>query len=368
MTTSSHGGINQMRGTFARRSGIVLVALALTVMTAGTAFAASSTAASSKLKPATLNASGATFPLGFYQVAIGDFKQAQKSVSINYGGGGSGKGRQEFTDKIVEFAGTDAVFKPEDAAKVTAPFFYFPTVAAPITVSYNLEGVERLNLSADTIANIFQRKIKTWDDAAIKADNPKAKLPSTAITVARRSDSSGTTENFTTFLTKAAPTTWTLGKGSTVAWPSDTTGASGNAGVAKVVSDTDGAIGYVDFSDAVATGLTFANVKNAAGKFITPTSAAASLALEGATVNADLTYDPINASGAKAYPITAPTWLLVYKTQTDAAKGAALKGFLNFLYKEGQVLAPQVDYSPLSKGLLKQAKAQVNQIVVPAAS
>jgi phosphate transport system substrate-binding protein len=356
-----------MRGSIARRCGIVLVALAVSMTAAGTAFAAS-TSSPKTLKSATLNASGATFPLGFYQVAIGDFKKAQKSVSINYGGGGSGKGRQDFTDKIVDFAGTDAVFKPEDAAKVSAPFLYFPTVAAPITVSYNLEGVEGLNLSADTIAKIFQRQITKWDDAAIKDENPKAKLPSTSITVARRSDSSGTTENFTTFLTKAAPSTWTLGKGSTVAWPSDTQGASGNSGVAKIVSDTDGAIGYVDFSDATAVGLTFANVKNAAGKYITPTAESASLALEGATVNPDLTYDPINASGAKAYPITAPTWLLVYTTQTDAAKGAAIKGFLNFIYKEGQVLAPQVDYSPLSKGLLQQAKAQVNKIVVPAAS
>ena len=352
-----------MRGTFARRCGIVLVALALSVTAAGTAFAANDGAAPKKLSPATLNASGATFPLGFYQVAIGEFKQVQKPVTINYGGGGSGKGRQDFTDKIVDFAGTDAVFKPEDAAKVTAPFYYFPTVAAPITVSYNLEGV-KLNLSADTIAKIFQREITTWDDAAIKADNPKAKLPSTDITVAHRSESSGTTENFTTFLTKAAPTTWTLGKGSTVPWPSATQGATGNAGVAKIVSDVDGAVGYVDYSDATAVGLTFANVENAAGKFIAPTTAGASLALEGATVNPDLTYDPLNASGAKAYPITAPTWLLVYQTQTDAAKGNALKAFLNFIYSDGQTLAPSVDYAPLSKGLLKQAKAQVNKITV----
>jgi len=358
-----------MRGTLTRTCGIVLVALGLSVTTAATAVAASDSSSSKKLAPATLNASGATFPLGFYQVSIGAFKQKDKAVTINYGGGGSGKGRQDFTDKIVDFAGTDAVFKPDDAAKVTAPFFYFPTVAAPITVSYNVPGVKGLNLSADTVAKIFQRQITKWDDPAIKAENPKAKLPSTAITVARRSDSSGTTENFTTWLTKAAtPGVWTLGKGSTVPWPSDTQGASGNAGVSKIVSDTEGAIGYVDFSDAQAVGLTFANVKNAAGNYITPTTASASLALEGATVNPDLTYDPLNASGAKAYPITAPTWLLVYQNQTDAAKGNAIKAFLDFVYSDGQALAPSVDYAPLSKGLLKQAKAQVKKITVPASS
>ena len=120
-------------------------------------------------------------------------------------------------------------------------------------MSYNLSGVKGLKLSADTIAKIFQGKITTWDDAAIKADNPKAKLPSTTITVVHRSDSSGTTANFTNFLTKAAPSAWTLGTGSTVSWPSGTQGATGNSGVAKLVKSTDGAIGYVDFSDAQAS-------------------------------------------------------------------------------------------------------------------
>jgi phosphate transport system substrate-binding protein len=227
-------------------------------------------------------------------------------------------------------------------------------------------GVSKLNLSADTIAKIFQAQITKWNDAAIKAENPKAKLPSTTITVVHRSDSSGTTANFTNFLTKAAPSVWTIGTGSTVSWPASTQGGAQNTGVATLVKSTDGAIGYVDFSDATASDLTFASVKNSTGKYIAPSIESASAAANGASINADLTYDPINSDGATAYPITSPTWIMVYTTQSDANKGAAIKGFLNYIYSDGQQLATSVDYAPLPKGLLKQAKAQVKEIVVPA--
>ena len=237
---------------------------------------------------------------------------------------------------------------------------------APITVSYNVSGVSNLKLSGDTVAKIFEGQITTWNDATIKTDNPTAKLPSTKITVVHRSDSSGTTANFTSFLNKAAAGTWTLGTGSTVSWPSGTQGATGNSGVASLVKSTDGAVGYVDFSDANASDLTFASIKNASGKFVKPNLASAAGAAQGATVNPDLTYDPINATGPLAYPITSPTWILVYENQTDANKGAAIKAFLNYIYKEGQKLASSVDYAPLPKALLKQARAQVSKIVVPA--
>ena len=351
-----------MRRSLVRRCGLVLAALALPILLIGTG-ASATTPAAAKLSSATLNGDGSTFQLGFNQVVIGAFKQKQKAVTINYQGNGSGAGRTDFVNGVVDWAGTDAAYKSTDP-QPPKPFFYFPTVVAPITVSYNLSGV-KLNLSADTIGKIFSGAITTWNDAAIKADNPKAKLPSTTITVVHRSDSSGTTANFTSFLTKAAPSSWTLGSGSTVSWPSGTQGATGNSGVAKLVKDTDGAVGYVDFSDATASDLTFAAVKNSAGKFIKPTLESAAAAAE-ASVNADLTYDPINSDGAAAYPITSPTWILVYQDQTDGAKGAAMKAFLNFIYADGQTLAPSVDYAALPKGLVKQAKAQVNKISVPA--
>ncbi len=351
-----------MLRSLVRRGGLVLAALALPVALIGTA--AATTPSAAKLSSATINGDGSTFQLGFNQVVIGTFKQQQKAVTINYQGNGSGAGRTDFLNGVVDFAGTDAPYKTTDP-QPPKPFLYFPTVVAPITVSYNLSGVT-LRLSADTAAKIFSGDITTWDDAAIKTDNPKAKLPSTAITVVHRSDSSGTTQNFTSWLTKAAPSSWTLGSSSTVSWPSGTQGATGNSGVAKLVKDTDGAVGYVDFSDANASDLTYASIKNSAGKFVKPTIASASAAAQGASINADLTYDPINSDGAAAYPITSPTWIIAYTDQTDAAKGNALKGWLNFIYGDGQKLASSVDYAPLPKGLVKQAKAQVKTITVPA--
>lgn len=353
-----------MLRSFARRGGIVLAALALPMLLIGNA-ATASTPSAAKLKSATINGSGSTFQYGFDQVVIGGFKQKQPSVTVNYQSVGSGQGRTDFANGVTDFGGTDAPYSAKDP-QPPKPFLYFPTVVAPITVSYNLSGVKGLQLSGDTIAKIFEAQITTWNDPAIKAENPKVKLPSTTITVAHRSDGSGTTANFTLFLTKAAPTTWTLGTGSTVAWPASTQGGNGNTGVANIVKTTDGAIGYVDLSDATASDLQVAKVKNASGKYTLPTLAGASAAAAGATVNANLTYDPIFAQGPAVYAITSPTWDVVYTTQTDAAKGNALKGFLTYIYTDGQKLASSVNYAPLPKPLLKKALAQVKQIVVPA--
>jgi phosphate transport system substrate-binding protein len=182
--------------------------------------------------------------------------------------------------------------------------------------------------------------------------------------VVHRADGSGTTENFTKFLTAAAPGVWTLGSGSTVTWPSDTQAGQGNPGVGQVVKSTDGAIGYVDFADAKALKLQFASIKNKDGTFVAPTTKAASAALSKAEVKPDLTYNPLDAAGKDAYPITAPTWLLVYKNQTDKAKGDAIKAFLNFVYGQGQKIAPSADYAALPKNLLDKSKAQVKQITV----
>jgi phosphate transport system substrate-binding protein len=252
-----------------------------------------------------------------------------------------------------------------DVSKYKSPFLYFPTVAAPITVSYNLSGVKDLKLDADTLAKIFQRQITTWNDPAIAALNSGVTLPSTAITVAHRSDGSGTTQNFTGYLVAAAPNTWTLKTGATVEWPADTQAGNGNAGVAQIVKSTAGAIGYVDLSDAKASGLQFAQIKNKAGKFVGPTIPGAEAALATAQVNADLTYNPLNADGDAAYPITAPTWLLAYTNQTDKAKGNALKSFLRYTVGPAQDLAKDVDFAKLPPELQKKAQAQIDNIVVP---
>jgi phosphate transport system substrate-binding protein len=314
---------------------------------------------------ATLNASGATFPAAFYEEAIAAYKDRQSGVTINYAGGGSGKGRTDLQEQQVDFAGSDGLVKDEDKPKYKGgEFLYFPTVAAPITVSYNAD-IDELKLSADTIAKIFQGQITNWNDPAIAADNSGTTMPNKPIVVARRSDGSGTTENFTKFLVAAAPTTWTLKSGSTVEWPANTQAAQGNAGVATLVKQTDGAIGYVDYSDAKATGLKFAHVENASGKFVEPTLEATSAALDKATINADLSYNPLNAPGEAAYPIAAPTWILVYKNQTDKAKGEAVKSFLNFVLTDGQEMAAEIDYARLPDSLTQKALDQLDLLVVP---
>ena len=315
---------------------------------------------------ATLNGSGATFPKGFYEVAIGAYKEAQPGVTVNYAGGGSGTGRQNLLDGVVDFAGTDGLVKEEDKPKYKGEFLYLPTVAAPITVSYNLPEARELQLDADTIARIFQRQIRTWNDPAIAALNPGTRLPARDITVARRSDGSGTTENFTKYLAAAAPGTWTLKSGATVEWPGDTQAGNGNQGVAQIVKSTAGAVGYVDLSDAKATGLQLAKVKNRAGKVVAPTLEGATAALAGAKVNPDLTYNPLDAEGAEAYPITAPTWIIAYKNQTDKAKGEALKSFLRFMVTDGQKLAEEVDYAALPDSLRQKALTVIDGIAVPA--
>lgn len=322
----------------------------------------SSTTAAKPLPTATLNGSGATFPQAFYETVISEFKTAQPSVTVTYGGGGSGKGQTDLQAGLVQWAGSDSTVKPEDVSKFKGPFLYFPTVAAPITVSYNLSSVKNLQLSASTLAGIFQNKITTWNDPAIKTDNPKATLPATPITVVHRADGSGTTANFTKYLVAAAGADWTLGTDKVVNWPTGQQAGTANSGVAQIVKGTNGAIGYVDYSDAKAANLVFASIKNKSGSYVAPSLDSATAALAGTTVNADLTYNPLNASGTNAYPITAPTYILVYTTQSDANVATALKGFLNYIYGEGQSLAASVDFAKLPADLLSKAQAQVNDI------
>jgi ABC-type phosphate transport system substrate-binding protein len=170
---------------------------------------------------ATLNGSGSTFQKAFDQVVIEAFTKANSGNTVNYAGGGSGKGKTDLQTKTVDFAGTDSLVKAEDLSSYQGgAILYFPLVSAPITMSYNLSGVDKLQLSADTIAKIFSGGITKWNDAAIAADNPGVTLPDTGITVVHRADASGTTSNFTKYLTLAAPDAWTLGTGDTVNWPS----------------------------------------------------------------------------------------------------------------------------------------------------
>ncbi len=313
----------------------------------------------------TLNASGSTFQAGYQEVAIDKFAKSA-GIKINYGGGGSGKGRKDLADQVVDFAGADSPYKDTDLANNKGgDVLYFPILLGGITLSYNAEGVDKLQLSAETIAKIFQRDIKKWNDPAIVADNPGAKLPDLDIVVAHRSDGSGTTDNFTKYLEKTAASTWKLKSGATVEWPPDTQAGHGNSEVANIVKTTKGAIGYIDLSDAKATGLKYAAVKNQAGKFIEPTAASSSAAGDGIDVKDNLLFSALDSKGDTAYPITYQSWVIVYAKQSDKAKGAALKSYLKYLLTDGQKLLGDLDFAALPKALADKAVAQLDKITIP---
>jgi len=341
-------------------AGAALAAVALSI----TACSSSSTTGSSSGSSlsGTLNGSGSSFQLTFQQTAIQNFRSIQSGMTVNYGGGGSGKGRTDLAGNVVQFAGSDSPIPAAETANFKGKtVLYFPVVIGPITMSYNLSGVSSLKLDAPVIADIFQAKITKWNDPKITALNPGVKLPSTSIVIARRSDSSGTTANFSQFLVDAAPN-WKLGSSSTISWPANSQGGSGNGGVAQIIHSTPGAIGYVDYSDAKAAGLTYASVKNKDGNYVAPSIQSATTAADNATINPDLTFSAIWASGAGSYPITYQSWDLVYQKQSSANTTKMLKAYIGYLVGDGQKLLPGLNYAPLPASLDQKAKAQLDKI------
>jgi phosphate transport system substrate-binding protein len=312
----------------------------------------------------TLNGSGSTFQATFQEAAAQGFKSTQPNVTVNYGGGGSGKGRTDLASGVVNFAGSDSPIPSKEASNFQGKgtVLYFPVVIGPITLSYNLSGVSNLKLDAPTIAKIFQGQIKTWNDPAIKALNSGISLPSTPITLAVRADSSGTTQNFTLFLQDAVGSAWKLGSSSIVSWPSSARAANGNPGVAQVIKSTSGAIGYVDYSTAKASGLTYATIKNKDGNYVAPSPTSASAAAAGVTVASDLTFAAAWGSGAQAYPITYQSWDLVFEKQSNPNDAAMLKAYIGYLLGPGQQLLTQLNYAPLPANVDAMAKAQLDKI------
>jgi phosphate transport system substrate-binding protein len=349
-----------------RSQGVVIAGAALAAMalslTACSSSSSSSGGSSSSSLSGTLNGSGSTFQLTFQQTAIQSFKSVQSGMTVNYGGGGSGKGRTDLASGVVQYAGSDSPIPSAETANFKGKtVLYFPVIIGPITISYNLSGVSSLKLTGPVIADIFQGKIAKWNDSAIAADNPGVKLPSTPIVIARRADSSGTTANFSQFLVDSAPN-WKLGSSSTISWPATSQGGNGNGGVAQIVKSTPGAVGYVDYSDAKASGLTFASVKNKDGNFIAPSVQTATTAADNSTINPDLTFSAIWAPGAQSYPITYQSWDLVYQKQSSTNTTKMLKAYIGYLLGPGQQMLTALNYAPLPSSLDQKAKAQLSKI------
>ena len=331
----------------------------------GTTSSASSGGSSS------INGAGSTLAAPIYQ-QWGSTLSGQ-GVTLNYSAVGSGAGIAQLQAGTVDFAGSDPAMKPAEISKAKGPVAQFPVAFGAITVSYNLSGIKSgLKLDGKTLADIYLGKVKTWNDAEIKALNPGMSLPSTAITVVHRSDASGTTQGFVTFLSAYDPA-WTTAAGppaKTVKWPTGT-GAAKNAGVAAAIKQTPGAIGYVEQAYALQNNFTYASVKNKSGAFIAPTIAATSAAAEGIAVPANLAISTINSPNAAAYPIVSQTFLIGY---TDACKAgvsqsaaAGVKKFFTYAVGDGQKTlgagSSQLPYAPLPASLQAKDQAQLATLV-----
>ncbi len=332
---------------------------------AGSSGTQSSTASSDKQLGGTLNGAGATFPQPVYTEWAARFKE-KAGTTVNYQGIGSGGGVAQFTAGTVDWGATDAALSDDElaAASKSSPALDIPTVLGAVTVSYNVEGIDKgLKLDGATTADIFLGKVTKWNDQAIASQNPDLQLPDADITVCHRSDESGTTKNFTQFLADYSPA-WKDGPGvdKSVKWPVGT-GAKGNDGVAACIKQNQNSIGYVEQAYALQNNFTFADVKNKAGKYITPTLEATSAAGEGANPPEDLRFSTINAEGDATYPIAAVTFMLVHqdvcKGGLAADKAPPLKGWLDYALGDGQAVAKELQYAPLPAPVLEKAKAKV---------
>jgi phosphate transport system substrate-binding protein len=250
----------------------------------------------------------------------------------------------------------------ENLAKAPRALWHFPTVAGADVITYNLPGEGVLKIDGPTIAGIFLGKITKWNDPAIVAQNPDAKLPDMDIVVVHRSDGSGTTYIFTDYLSKVSPD-WKekVGKGTSVSWPTGL-GGKGNEGVSGQVRQTPGSMGYIELAYAKQNQLKYADVKNSSGNYVSPTIESITEALATAVIPDDFRFSMVNPPGEKAYPISGSTWLLVYAEQKDHAKGEKLVQFLKWAYTDGEKLASSLDYAPLPDALIKRALERVEKV------
>jgi phosphate transport system substrate-binding protein len=321
---------------------------------------------SSTLASTLINGAGATFPYPLYSKWFSEFNKLHPDLQINYQSIGSGGGIRQFTDKTIDFGATDVPMTDEQQAKLSVPALHIPTVLGSVVIVYNLPDVgAALKLSPDVVADIFLGQIKKWDDARIKKLNPTAKL-SGDIIVAHRSDGSGTSGVFTDYLSKVSPA-WKekVGQGTAVNWPLGL-GGKGNEGVAGLVKQTRGSIGYVEFVYAAQNKLSFAALRNKAGVFVTPSLKALTAAASGSlkAMPEDFRVSITDADGKDSYPISSFTYLLVYKTLTDVEKGEKLVKFLKWAVKDGQKMATDLQYAPLPASLVSKIEAKIGSIEV----
>jgi len=315
--------------------------------------------------PVNLVGAGSTFVNPLFQKWLSEYGKLNPKVSIDYQSIGSGAGIKQILAQTVDFGASDTAMKDEDLKAAPGPIVHIPVVLGAVVITYNLPAMAQpLHFSPDVIADIFLGKIKKWDDARIKANNPGVKLPSGEITVVHRSDGSGTSGVFTDYLSKVSAE-WKekVGAGTSPSWPVGI-GGKGNEGVTGQVKQTPNTIGYVELAYAVKNNLPVALIKNKAGSFVQPSfdTVTAAAAESVATTPEDLRVSITDPSGAGTYPISSYVYVLLYKEQKSVDKGKALVDFLWWGIHDGENYAKDLQYAPLPAEIVKRAEMKINSI------
>ncbi len=321
----------------------------------------------------TLNGSGATFPQPLINEIITKYPSVKANVQVNYQGIGSGGGISDLKNKATDFAGSDAPLSASER-EASPNTVHIPETIGAVTLAYNLPGVSSgLKLTGQVIADIFQGTITKWNDPAIQNLNPGVTLPAQTITTVHRSDGSGTTFIFTSYLSKVS-TAWntTVGSGKSVSWPAGGLGSNGNTGVASTVNSTANSIGYVELAYALTNGMTVAAVQNPSGHYIMPTLESTTAAAGAATglPAGDASWTGVNilnTPDANAYPIVSLTYLIVYKELSDIPnmtqeRATAIVQFIWYVVHDGQQLAPSLEYAPLPSNVVQLDETTIQSI------
>jgi phosphate transport system substrate-binding protein len=312
-----------------------------------------------------INGAGATFPNPIYTKWFSEYNKLHGDVRINYQSVGSGAGIQQMIKKTVFFGATDGPMTPEQLQSAPGKILHFPTVLGAVVPVYNLPGVsQELKFSGDVLANIVLGKITKWNDAPIAKLNPGVNLPLTDITFVHRSEGSGTTYIWVDYLSKVSPEfKKTVGVAASVKWPVGV-GGKGNEGVAGLVTQTPGSLGYVELIYALQNKIAYGAVQNMNGKFVKASTESVTAAATAAAskMPADFRVSITNAPGDDVYPISSFTWLLLYENAPDKKAAKTMVDFLKWALTDGQKYAPDLGYAPLPKPVVDMEMKALAQI------
>lgn len=315
-----------------------------------------------------LNGAGSTFVNPLFSKMFSEYAKEHADVKVNYQSIGSGGGIKQLTAKTVDFAASDAPMKEDELKAAGGNMLHIPVTLGGVAIAYNLEGVKDLKLTPDNLADIYNGKIKKWNDPKIVANNAGIALPATDIFPVHRSDGSGTTHIVTTYLNKAVPTAWTKEQtGKSVKWANVGTGAKGNEGVAGQVQNTPGSVGYVELAYVIQNNMTAASMKNKDGQFVAPTLESVTAGAKGALANIpeDLKVELNNQPGKDSYPIIGTTWVLVPEALTmDKAKAEKMLTMLKWVVTDGQKFSGELHYAPMPKELQDKGVEALKKIKV----